>query len=115
MMGKEGFIMKVTFNQVGEFIDELEKDAGKVERNLVRCTKLFEPSRLSPTIRLVSIFSTYSVAGQVITLTRYCGDIWGINREKDNEVIAKADAYLKSIEKACKHLKLEVRAGMLEE
>jgi len=107
--------MKVTFNQVEEFIDELERDAGKVDRGIVRCTKLFEASRLSPNIRLVSIFSTYSVDGQVITLTRFCGDIWGINKEKDGEVIAKADEYLKSIEEACKRLELEVRAGALKE
>lgn len=107
--------MKVTFNQVEEFIDELEKDAGKVERGIVRCTKLFEASRLSPSIRLVSIFSTYSVDGQVITLTRYCGDIWGVNNGKDEEVIAKADQYLKTIEDACKRLGLEDRAGALKE
>ena len=107
--------MKVIFNQVEEFIAELEKDAGQVERNLIRCTKLFEPSYLSPTIRLVSIFSTYSVDGQVITLTCYWGDTSGINREKDGEVIAKADGYLKTIEEACKRLGLEARAGVLKE
>ena len=107
--------MKVTFNQVKEFIAELYKDEGKVERNLVRCTKLFEASRLSPNIRHVSVFSTYSVDGQVITLTRYCGDIWGINEERDAEVIAKADQLLMTIEASCKRLGLETRAGMLEE
>ena len=107
--------MKVTFNQVEEFIAELGKDAGKVSRGIVRCTKLFEAFRLSPSIRLVSIFSTYSVDGQVITLTCYCGDTSGINREKDREVIAKADGYLKSIEEACKRLGLEARAGVLKE
>lgn len=105
----------VLFNQVEEFTAELEKDAGKVERGIVRLTKIFEGTKISPNIHHVSVFSTYTVEGQLITLKRYCGDIWEMEQGRDEEeVIAKADGYIELIEEACKRLKLEVRAGAIQ-
>jgi hypothetical protein len=119
---KEASVMKtdtqpvtVVFNQVEEFIAELEKDAEKVERGIVRLTKIFEGTKISPNIHHVSVFATYTVEGQLITLKRYCGDIWELGQGRDTEVIAKADGYLTTIEEACKRLNLEVRAGAIQD
>jgi hypothetical protein len=110
----------VVFNQVEEFIAELEKDAKKIERGIVRRTQLFESAKISPILQHVSVFASYTVEGQLITLKRYCGDIWGQvgdngpEQERNDRVIVKAEGYLKTIEEACKRLNLEVRAGAIQ-
>lgn len=107
-------VIKVTFTEVEEFISELGKDVGKIERGLVRRTKIFTPSTISPIICDVSVFSAYTVEGQVVTFEHHCGPIWGINKEKDDGVISKANQYLNTIEEECKRLGIECRAGKLE-
>lgn len=107
--------MKVKFNQVEEFCEELEKDAPLIDRQIVRCSKLWETSKLSPNIRHLSFLATCTVKGQLVELRRYCGDIWGINLEADERVEDKAKETNKTIDKVCGLLKLEVRAGHIEE
>jgi len=107
--------MKVRFNRVEEFCTELEKDAEKIDRRIVRCTKLFEVTKISTNIHYVFALATYVVEGQTVELRRYCGDIWQINKEKDKAAVDLADKALAAIEETCKRLKLEVRAGYLEE
>lgn len=109
--------MKVKFNQVEEFCAELEKDAegGVIDRRIVRCSSLWEASKLSLNIHHVSFLATYSVREEVIELRRYCGDIWRINQENDKKVLDKAEQIGKIIEEVCRRHKLEVRAGYIEE
>jgi hypothetical protein len=107
--------MKVKFSYTSEFCAELEKDAPSVDRQIVRCTNLYEASRLSPNIRHVSFFATYSVGGERVELSRYCGDTWGINEEMDRKVHDSAANHLRTVKEICKRLGLEVRAGLLEE
>jgi hypothetical protein len=104
----------VMFNSVEEFIAELEKDAAKVDRQIVRITNLSEGTNISPNIQHVSVFATYTVEGQIIILKRYCGDIWRLGQQRDKEVLAKAKEHLKTIEEACRRLKLEARAGAIQ-
>lgn len=107
--------MIVKFNSTEEFCEELRKDAFKVDRGIVRVTNLFRVSGLSPSIRHLIVVATYSAEGQVVKLERYCGDIWGINKEADDKVLSKAQAFHDFIISTCQELCLELRAGTLEE
>jgi hypothetical protein len=106
-------LVTVVFYQVEEFLAELEKDATRVDRRIVRITKLSEEAKISTGINHVSVFATYTVEDQLITLKCYCGDTSGLSKERDGETIGKANKYIKTIEEACKHLKLEARAGAI--
>lgn len=107
--------MRVKFNQVEEFCAELEKDAPLVDRRIVRCSNLWEVSKLSVNIHHLTFLATYSVEGEIVELRRYCGDIWRINQDADKKVLDKAEQVGKTIEEVCQRLKLEVRAGYIEE
>jgi len=108
--------MKVKFySTTEEFCAELEKDAiNLIDCQIVRCTNLYEASGLSPNIHHVTFFAAYSIDGEIVELKRYCGDIWGINKEADQKVQDSAAAQLKTVKETCKRLKLEVRSWFFE-
>lgn len=107
--------MKVHFNEPKEFCEELVKDHLQIERGIVRCTVRYETAKISPNIHHVIALATYSVAGQVVELEQYCGDVWRINKEEDQKVLDQADATIKLVEKFCQGCDLQVRTGHLEE
>ncbi len=101
---------QVTFNHTDEFLEELQKDRAMIDRGIVRVTNQFVHSATSP-IRFAHAVATYSVDGQVVKLDRYCGELWGIERE-DAKTKAELEATQELVRKACDGL--EVRAGILE-
>jgi predicted ATPase len=103
----------VKFNSQDEFCDEMAKDAGKIDRSIVRVTNLFRQSTLSPMIKHVLVVATYSVDGQVVHLERYCGDIWSLNNKQDKNTLDKAEKTQEAVKKACDDCGLELRAGIL--
>lgn len=107
----------VKFNSVDEFCEELEKDAVAVEvdRNIVRLTNLFTLHSALPNVRHVKVLANYSVQGQIVRLEHYCGDLWGMKVEQDNEVLERAGNAQMTVKAACDRLFLELRAGSLEE
>ena len=84
-----------------------------IDRNIVRITNRFERPSISPNIHHVTVVATYSVAGQVVRLECYCGDIWGT--DEDDPVLGKAGKVQMDIQEACDRNLIEVRAGLLEE
>lgn len=106
---------RVKFNMVTEFAEEIKKDAEHIDRNIVRVTQSFKQSELSPKIKLVYFIGTYSVDGQVVKLERYCGDVWGVSEDADKVVLDKADMAMGDVEKLCKALGIDCRAGILED
>lgn len=105
----------VKFNSVDEFCDELQKDAAKVDRNIVRSTNLFTIHSALPNVRHVKVLAHYSVQGQIVRLEHYCGDVWGMREDQDNEVLGRAGKAQMAVKAACELLGLELRAGSLEE
>ncbi len=105
--------MKVLFNDVGEFLEELAKDTP--DRKIVRITNLFKNSSFSPNIKLLSVIASYTVQGQLVRLERYCGDIWEINEEQDNKIYERAQKVHAEIKEKCEEIGCEVRAGSIEE
>jgi len=106
---------KVKFNQPSEFCAEMEKDDGDIDRKIVRTTMSYIVSKMSPNIHHVMVLGTYSVAGQLVEVEKYCGDIWRINQEQDDKVMARAKSYIAEIEETAKILNLEIRSGELQD
>jgi len=107
--------MKVHFTSPGEFCAEITKDKDKIDRNIVRSTIRWEGSKMHASIQHVYAVASYSVDGQLVDLLRYCGDVWGVSSGRDHEVIELSQKYLKLVEDTCKGLKIECRAGLLQE
>ena len=115
--------MLVRFNQVEEFCDELHKEQGNIERRIVRVTNLYTRSKMAANIKHVQLIATFLVCAfpaalpaagpHIVRLERYCGDIWGIEKQ-DQPVLERAEAATKKIEQVCQELGLEVRPGVIE-
>jgi len=107
--------MKVRFTEPEEFCEELERDKWDIDRGIVRRTIRYKPLEKVPSVHHVIAVASYSVRGQIVKLECYCGDVWGLRSERDQEVINRAREHLQKVEDACQRLNLEVRAGSLEE
>ena len=103
----------IKFSFQDEYLEELKK--AKLEQPVVRLTNLQRLSEKFAPLRHLQVISTAKAAnGDIIRLERYCGQLWGIERE-DKEVWGRAEQVHKEIKEACDFLKLEVRAGIFEE
>lgn len=118
-------MIAVCFQSEQEFIDEIERDAGKIERdagekgetdgidrNIVRLTSVQEPSGLGLVQRLFLVGS-YSTAGQMVRLKRYYGELLG-DRERDAELVKQSISAYDAISARCSKSSLELRSGVLE-
>jgi hypothetical protein len=103
----------VRFTDVNEFLENLDKDRQHVERRIVRVTNLYQPSRLTPSTQHLSVVATARIAGEIVRLEVYCGDLWHLGR--DDAVIAKATAVQQTLVDACARLDLDVRPGVITE
>lgn len=102
-------------DNVEEFLEELAKDASKIDRGgIVRCTKLYQADRKLSGVRGVSVFATYTVEGQIVLLSHYCGETGGLNKEHDAAVIERANLGIAKVGAACGELGLDLRAGYLK-
>jgi hypothetical protein len=101
----------VRFNDVDEFLENLDKDRQHVERRVVRVTNLYRASKLTPSIQHLSVVATARVAGEIVRLEVYCGDLWHLGR--DDAIIAKATTIQRTLADECARLDLDVRAGVI--
>ena len=106
-------MVKVVFNSVPEFLEELalSKPSGKV----VRLACKYQGSKLSPNISLVSVLANFICNGQLISLEAYAGDSWGLNNDHDKAVQERVARWHNDIEGKCRELGLEVRSGAFVE
>ncbi|MDD5510454.1 MAG: hypothetical protein PHI12_06575 [Dehalococcoidales bacterium] len=114
--------MIIRFNSIEEFTEELKKEFEDKPRftlkPILRLTCQYRGSSASPNIKLATVVATIKSASDpqdIIRLEKYCGDIWSAQGASVND---KTGAHIQEayepIEKACKELKIEVRAGMYE-
>ena len=111
--------MHVKFNQVDEFCEELERDAGSpqgVDRGIVRVTNLWTASKTVPSIKFAKVIATYSHRGQIVRLEHMCGDYWlEVETPENDKTMERAAADHATVKEACERLGLELRSGTLEE
>jgi dsDNA-specific endonuclease/ATPase MutS2 len=102
------------FNDIEEFFEELKKDRDLIERGIVRVTSILRPSQSVPSIFHIVVAATARVAGEIVRLDIYCGDVFqGFDR--DSEVLKAANEKIGMIKERCTSLELDVRAGVLSD
>ncbi len=110
--------MLLKFNDVTEYCEELKKEKDNVDRKIVRVTNQTGPTSLSPSIRNLSVISTFVVGFSyppvVVRLEYFCGQLWGFENQ-DTLIREKSEKAIKQIEEASKGLGMEVRAGIIED
>ena len=104
--------MRVHFSDVREFQAELEVDKTRIYRSIVRATQMFQPTKLSPTIRHVYVIAGACVRSALVELRVYCGQDWGPNFPQSKEALEKADQIITRLEGWAQSQGLELRAGV---
>jgi len=102
----------VRFNDVNEFLENLDKDRDLVDRRIVHVTNLYRASKLTASIQHLSVLATARISGEIVRLEVYCGDLWGITHQ-DEPVLAKADRVKGDLMEGAGSLDLDIRAGMI--
>lgn len=102
----------VQFNNVEEFLTELNTDLAQLDRKLVRVTNLYQQSRQTPIIQYVSVVATARVAADILRLDVYCGEVWNVDTQHNAPVLKKVEAVQQHLRASCVQLGIEVRAGL---
>ena len=105
--------MRVLFNDVDEFLTELERERDALKRGIVRVTLSLRRLPNAPVTSL-AVVATVACEDGVVRLESPAGHLWGIPNE-DEPVKAHAQAMRAAIDAACERLGLEVRAGVIED
>ncbi len=109
----------VKFNNVDEFIEELNTEFGFNETasmpifGIVRVTNQFVSTNVGP-LQHLFVLATFKSGVDIVRLDRFVGDIWK-HEGQDKPVYERAEEVRQKIVQACAELKLEVRAGLWEE
>jgi hypothetical protein len=96
---------------VESFVDELRTDLDLVDRKIVRLALRFEGH--SPA-RLCYVVATARVAGEVLRLDKFAGELWGKEFPVDEETKRLADQIQDTIRTLCEAIDLDVRHGVIE-
>jgi hypothetical protein len=105
----------VRFTDVGEYVDELDRDPFAVARRVVRLTKKARATELG--ITAVSVVSTAKVLSEaagtrdydLVRFERYVGDLWGHTR--DDEVQQRASELVAELEVKLVERGFKIAAG----
>lgn len=102
----------VVLHETTEFLAELDRDRGELDRDLVRVSTLRYPV-MGGAVTRVRIEAGYRVRGEIIRLRMVVGDLWGV--AADDKVRSDLRRRMEEIENAVADRALEIRAGMYEE
>jgi len=104
--------MKIRFNNLDEFIKEIEKDKDKIHRGIVRLATVQKALEVS-SLYAVKVIAAYRVGDEVVELEQFCGNWWREDK-KEGKVWDEAKETCEKISKTCKESGLEIRAGVYE-
>jgi len=97
------------FNELDDFIDELERDREQVERGIVRVAVIVTAD-YSLALRRLRVEAGAIVAGRLVRLQRPCGDLIHAPAN-DTEVTGRAQKLVEEISRRVEALGLERRYG----
>lgn len=103
--------IRVKFSDVDEFLAELVRDCGCVDRCIVRATMRWSMSRMIP-VQHVTVVAGYVTGGTPVALEQYVGEYYRHGGEKSKD---QAVELMAKIEAKVKELGLDCRAGVFEE
>ncbi len=108
--------MKIKFSNPVDFIEELEKDKDKIDRGIVRVNYEQAGTKMSPNIWNVFLRAECIIAGHIVELRSFCGDLWGIGSDSDDQTKRTFDNKRKKLEEELARLGItDIRGGTLEE
>jgi hypothetical protein len=102
--------MRVKFNDLAEFLEEVRKDRDRIDRSILRLTVR---RRYAQPFVHVAVVATVVVGNTVIHLENRIGEAF-FGDEKADGLTAKTQAALDKLTEAAKGLGLDVRAGVCE-
>ena len=102
----------IKFNVVEEFLDELLKDLGLIERKIVHVTNMYQQSATVPVIQHVSVVATCKIAGEIVRLEANAGTVMRL--ESDKQAHQRAEKIQEQIQTFCNQQSLEGRPGIYE-
>src|SRR5919108_16051 len=80
--------MKVRFNVVSEFVEELEVDKELVEDKILRVSRIYQQAKTAPLVNL-SVVATCVVRGKIVYLRQFCGQMFEPHPGTDQEPTAQ--------------------------
>ncbi len=121
--------MKILFNDVKEFLAEVEADNGLIDRKIVRVTRLIRTSPHST--QDITVVATAAVGGEkisvgdrnfetpvsIIRLDRFIGTVFCPRAPmvEDKKILDRASQIVGEIENELQKIGMTVRAGIFEE
>lgn len=101
----------VTFEDPDQFMDEIEteKNAGRIDRPIVRFTMMLQPTDVHPISNVIAV-ATALVGSDLLRMDFCCGSLWGM---QDNPFADEQfDHIERTITDRCQELGLDLRQGM---
>lgn len=109
-MSSNAAVVGVGFNDLDEYLAELTKDRGRIERQILRITVR---RRYGAPFVTVTVVATAVIGGRVVKLERLVGEAFAGDERADG-LAAKTKAILDRLTEAGASLGLDVRAGVYE-
>jgi hypothetical protein len=101
------------FTDPDEYLEEVLRDLGLIERKIVRVTKVATPGGPNGVLTNVRVESGYISEGRVTRLVVFCGQLWG--HTSDDEVQERATQVVDKLEAKLGEWGVDVRAGVWED
>ena len=96
--------MMVRFSDESEFIEELRKNNGVINGNILRVTRKFDNWPDIPKIFNISVVATYKMDDVIVRLDVYCGDTF--NDEHTKKAEQEGDKIISKLKKVSSELGL---------
>jgi hypothetical protein len=102
--------IKVQFNQIDEFLEELTQEREAVTDRILRVTYVHAQQSGMPIVQL-SVVAGVLVRGVLIEFVQRCGDLWMRRSDSDAQTTQRAQDLLLRLEEAAHRLDLQIRRG----
>ncbi len=103
--------VRVTFDELTEFLAELERDADQVEHQVVRGFERHDPPGEGFGMKRVDLIAGYVARGLVIEVVQAIGTLWNDGGESDDKTRQLIAEWRSELLAACRTHGLEVRGG----
>lgn len=108
--------MRIDFNNIEDYLSEMELDRGLIERNIIRCVVQRNQGRI-PSLITVKVISTYGVCDEtgirtVVRFDKFIGEYATGDSDQPERLRLQAVELSDRISKAAAKAGLEVRGGV---
>lgn len=111
---KDNALIHVVFSSPEEFFEELKQDRDRIDRRIVRITRVYEPASIGAMQRLTVEAGAVVSERYIYRLKVIAGMIWNVGGKEDEAVEKRAEETIRRIETFCSNQGLTVRNGRIE-